>query len=155
VIRAYRLIAKGLRANADRQLGRFDAEAQALEARRTILEQTMKDTQRAEIEGQVMLAEAQLAVSASARHDTAGTAAWLGRALAHADDLRARANGVSDKEQLDVLWLASELTVSAQTALVPDLAKRIAAAAAELAKRGEPSLRKYARWFEVYGALVR
>ena len=37
---------------------------------------------------------------------------WLGRALARADDLRARANGVSDREQLDVLWLAAELTVS-------------------------------------------
>ena len=38
-----------------------------------------------------MLAEAQLALNASERHDAAATGAWLGEALAHGDDLRARA----------------------------------------------------------------
>jgi len=83
-----------------------------------------------------------------------GWAIQVGRALARADDLRARANGASDKKQLDVLWLAAQLTVSMGTTLVPDLPKRIAAAATEMAARREPSLRSYERWFEIYGPLV-
>ena len=74
-----------------------------------------------EIEREEMLAEAQLALNASERHDATAAADWLGRALARADDIRARANGVTDKEQLDVLWLAAELTVSMRGTLVADL----------------------------------
>jgi cellulose synthase operon protein C len=154
VTRAYRLITTGLRANANRELGRLDAEAQALGARRAILEGQLAETNRVEIEQEAMLAEVQLALNASQRHDAAGASTWLGKALARADDLRARANGVSDRKQLDVLWLAAELTVSMGTTLVPDLPKRIAAAATEMAARREPSLRSYERWFEVYGPLV-
>jgi hypothetical protein len=154
VVRAYRVIAKGLRARANQELGRLDAEAQAIQARRTILDETLHDAYGPEIAQQAMLAEAQLAMNANQRHDMAGTGAWLVRALARADDLRARAHGVSDREQLDVLWLAAELTTSMHAPLVPDLAKRIAAASTELATRRDPALRAYARWFEVYGALV-
>ena len=154
VARAYRLIASGLRANANRELGRLDAEAQAIGARRAILEEQLGETNRVEIEREEMLAEAQLALNASQRHDAAAARSWLGRALARADDLRARANGVSDKEQLDVLWLAAELTVSMGGTLVADLPKRIEAASAEMAARREPSLRSYERWFEIYGPLV-
>jgi len=154
VARAYRLITSGLRANANRELGLLDAEARAIGARRAILEERLGETNRVEIEREEMLAEAQLALNASQRHDAAATGAWLGRALARADDLRTRANGVSDKEQLDVLWLAAELTVSAGGTLVADLPKRIAAVAAEMAARREPSLRSYERWFEIYGPLV-
>ena len=158
VVRAYRVIAKGLRARANQELGRLDAEAQAIQARRTLLDEILVDAYGTEsgpeIEAQAMLAEAQLAMNASLRHDVAATGAWLVRALARADDLRARAHGVTDRQQLDVLWLAAELTVSMRAPLVPDLRKRIAAASAELATRRDPSLRAYSRWFEVYGALV-
>jgi hypothetical protein len=154
VVRAYRLIANGLRANANRELGHLDAEAQAIGARRAILDEQLHETNRVEIEREEMLAEAQLALNASQRRDAAATGDWLGRALARADDIHARANGVSDKEQLDVLWLAAELTVSMKTGLVPDLAKRIDAASTEMATRREPSLRSYERWFEIYAPLV-
>jgi hypothetical protein len=154
VARAYRLIASGLRANASRELGRFDAEEQAIGTRRSILQEKLGETNRVEIERDQMLAEAQLALNASNRRDAASARVWLGRALARADDLRSRANGVSDREQLDVLWLAAELTVSMGTALVADLPKRMAAASAEVVARREPSLRSYARWFEIYAPLV-
>ena len=154
VARAYRLIAAGLRANANRELGHLDAQAQAIGVRRTILEEQLRETNRIEIEREGVLAEAQMALNASQRHDAVGAGKWLGRALIRADDLRMRANGVRDKEQLDVLWLAAELTVAMGTTLVPDLPKRIEAAAAELAARREPSLRSYERWFEIYGPLV-
>jgi hypothetical protein len=154
VARAYRLIVSGLRGNANRELGRWDAEAQAIGLRRAILEQQLGETNRVEIEREEMLADAQLALNASQRHDAAAAGDGLRRALARADDLRTRANGVSDKEQLDVLRLAAELTVSMGTTLVADLPKRIEAASAEMAARREPSLRSYGRWFEIYGPLV-
>ena len=154
VARAYRIIASGLRASANRELGRLDDEARAIGARHAILEERLGETNRVEIERQQMLAEAQLALNAGQRRDVAAAGDWLRRALARADDLRARAGGVSDKEQLDVLWLAAELAVSMGGALVPDLSARIAAASSEMAARHEPSLRRYARWFEIYGPLV-
>jgi hypothetical protein len=155
VIRAYRLIESGLRANATRALGQLDAEGAAVGARRAILAERLGETNREEIEREQMLAEAQLALNASERHDAAATRLWLRRALASADDLRSRANGVSDKEELDVLWLAAGLTVSMGGApLVADLPKRVETASAELAARREPSLRSYARWFEIYAPLV-
>jgi hypothetical protein len=154
VARAYRLIASGLRAHANRGLGRLDAEAQAIGDRRAILEARLGETNRIEIEREEMLAEAQLALNASRRHDAAAAGNWLGRALARADDLRNRSNGVSDKEQLEVLRLAAELTVSMKATLVADLPQRIEAAATELAARREPSLRSDERWFEIYGPLV-
>ncbi|MGO8997969.1 MAG: hypothetical protein ACLQVI_32005 [Polyangiaceae bacterium] len=155
VARAYRLIAAGLRANANQELGRLDEVAKATSGRRAILEEQFGETKRVEIEREEMLSEAQLALNASQRHDSAATGNWLGQALALADDLRTRANGVSDKQQLDVLWLAAELSASMKGTLVPDLPKRIQAAAVELATRRDPTLRSYERWLEIYGALVR
>jgi tetratricopeptide (TPR) repeat protein len=154
VARAYRLIASGLRASANRQLGLWDAEAKAIGQRRAILEQQLRETNRMEIEREQMLTEAQLALNASERHDAVSAGGWLGRALARADDLRRRANEASDREQLDVLLLAAELTVSMGRTLVANLPKRIGAASAEMAARREPSLRRYERWFEIYGPLV-
>jgi hypothetical protein len=154
VARAYRLITSGLRASANRELGRLDAEAQAIAVRRAILEAQFGETNRVEIEREEMLAEAQLALNAVQRHDAAAAGDWLGRALARADDLRARANGVTDPDQLDVLFLAAELTLSMHRALVADLPKRIEAASVEMATRREPSLRSFARWLEIYGPLV-
>ncbi|MFI5307265.1 MAG: hypothetical protein ACHQ53_07935, partial [Polyangiales bacterium] len=61
VARAYRLIASGLRANANAALGRPDAESRALVARRAILEERLGETHRAEIEREEMLADSQLA----------------------------------------------------------------------------------------------
>jgi hypothetical protein len=154
VVRAYRMMAAGLRARANRALGRLDAEAQAIETRRAILEERFGETVRVELEQEQMLTETQLATNASERHDVAATGQWLGKALAHADDLRARANGVTDRAQLDVLWLAAALTVSMGATLVADLPKRFDSAAVEMAQRRDPSLRTYQRWFEIYGALV-
>jgi len=154
VARTYRLIASGLRARANEELDRFDAEARAIETRRAILDEDLHEAERPEIERKEMLAEAQLAYGANARHDSAAAATWLTRALRHADDLRARAGGARDKDQFDVLRLAAYLTVSLGTTLVADLAKRLDDACREIAARREPSLRSYARWFEIYRPLV-
>jgi hypothetical protein len=152
---AYRLIASGLRASANRQLGHLDAEAQAIGARRALLDERLGSTQRAETERDEMLAEAQLAWNASQRNDKSSASSWLARAVGHADDLRARAHGGRDREQLDVLRLAAQLTVTLHAPLVPGLSKRLQDACTDIAAQRDPSLRPYQRWFEVYLPLVR
>jgi len=122
VVRAFRLIAYGLRANANRELGHFDAEAQAIQARLAILEERREESRIAwRSSGKKCWRKSQLALNASQRNDAAAAANWLNRALARADDLHARAHGVRDKEQLDVIWLAAELTVSMRRMLVANL----------------------------------
>jgi tetratricopeptide (TPR) repeat protein len=157
VVRSYRLIADGLRANASAALGRLDDEARAILARHALLDERFTQTQRVELEREVMLVETQLAVNAAERHDTAGTAKWIERSLARADDLRARANGDLDKDELEVLRLAAELTVSTGARLVGDLGRRLRAVSGELAPKhdGEPAAYgAYERWFEIYLPLV-
>ncbi len=154
VVRSYRLMTAGLRANADRQLGRLDDEARAISERRSLLEARFVQTKRAEFERETMLAEAELSLNAGDRQDAGAASSWLRQALARADDLRARVHGVYDQDQLDVLWLAAHLSISMHAELVPDLPKRLAAASAELDRRHEPALGSYARWFEVYEPLL-
>jgi cellulose synthase operon protein C len=158
VIRSYRLIATGLRAKASAQLGHLDAEAKALAERREILLARFTQANRPEFERDLMLVETQLALNASERRDVASTGTWLGRALGRADDLRRSAKGATDRDQLDVLRLAAELTVSmgasTGTPRVRDLRQRIDAASTELAARREPALRSYQRWLEIEGPLV-
>jgi hypothetical protein len=151
----YRLITNGLRARADRALGQLEAEAKAIEARRAILDGRFKDLpSRVDLERDEMLAEAQLAWNAGERRDPVAASRWLGLALTHADDLQAKASGVSDREGLDVLWMAAVLATSMKAPLVADLPKRLEAALAETTARREPALRPYARWFEVYAAIL-
>ncbi len=152
-LRAYRVITTGLRASADRELGRWTAEAQAIQSRLAILGEQRAATGRVENDRDEMLADAQLAWSAMRRHDTAAAAEWIGRALARADDVHAHSNAL-DRQQLDVLWLAAELTLSTRRTLVPDLRRRIEQALAEIAARGERSLRTHERWFEIFASLL-
>jgi hypothetical protein len=153
-VRAYRLIATGLRARASRELGRLDDEARALGVRHAALQERFATTQRTEDERDAMLAEAQLALSAADRRDPASAASWLKQALAHADDLRARAKGQVDREQLDVLWLAAQLTVETKAPLVPDLPQRLETASGTIAARRDRVFRSYERRFETYLPIV-
>jgi tetratricopeptide (TPR) repeat protein len=154
VVRTYKLISAGLRAKAYRQLLRLDDEARAIAARRAILQQRFVATRRTEYERAAMLAEAQLALSASDRGDTVGAGDWLKEAFVHADDLRARAHGELDAGQLDVLWLAARLSASKGAPAVGDLAQRLQAASDAVRASRDPALRGYQRWFEVYLPLV-
>jgi hypothetical protein len=152
--RAYRLISAGLRANANLELGQLAAEAAAIDARRAILEERLLETNSVALEREDLLAHAQLAWNAGQRHDRAAASRWLAQAVSLADDIRARSKGAYDPGQLDVLWLAAELTVSLGSPLVADLPKRLDAACASLSARREPSLLPYARRFEIYAPLL-
>jgi hypothetical protein len=150
-LRTYRLIVSGLRAEADGALGQLDTEAQALAARRAILDARFLTTARSEDERAAMLAEAQLAVNATERHDAASASSWLVRALARADDLRSRAGGEVDQDGLEVLRLAAELDLATPGApLVADLRQRLQAAVKWLEGRRDPALRRSQRWLEIY-----
>jgi tetratricopeptide (TPR) repeat protein len=154
LVRMYGLIATGLRARAYRAEGRFDEEARALGEQRTALQERFVTTHRDEDQRSAMLTEMQLALNASDRHDPAAAASWLTQALARADDLRARAHGQLDNAQLDVLWLAAQLTLEMKTPLVRDLVERLQRASGVLAVSKDPALRSYERWFEMYLPVV-
>jgi hypothetical protein len=153
VARTYRLMASGLRAGANRELGRLDGEARARETRQAILAARLRETGRAEVARSEMLEDAQLAWNAGEREDKASARKWIGMALRRADELRTQSEGKIEKGSLDVLWLAAALSASMNEALVGDLAKRLDAALADIAAQKEPTLRAYPRRFEMYAPL--
>ena len=154
VVRSYRLITTGLRAQASQRLGRLDDAARALEARRALLETGLASAERGEYVRMLALVEAQIADVALDRHDAAGASAAVRKALAYADDLRARAKGAIDTDQLDVLWLAAQMSIAAQAPAKIDLAGRLRQAQSDLFAKGSPALRTYLRWFEIYETLT-
>jgi hypothetical protein len=155
VLRSYRLIAAGLRAKAHRDVGQLDAAARALETKHALLDERLGGADRSEFVRALTLVETQLAQNASERHDPAAAAAWAAKALKHADNLHERAPGAPDREQLDVLWLATSLDGAAPaTPARADIRERLRKAQQEIAAHDDPALRTYERWFEIDLALT-
>ena len=152
VERSYRIIAAGLRANAETRLGNLDAAAQALEQRRALFLQQFAESDRDEDIRAVTLAELRLAENAVDRRDTARAARWLGKALEHADTLIDRTHAPVDAGQLDVLWFAAQLHAG-NTQVPFDVPKRLGQAQRSLIDQRDPSWRSYLAWFEIYLAL--
>ncbi|RKH64053.1 hypothetical protein D7W81_19280 [Corallococcus aberystwythensis] len=153
VQRAYRIIAAGLRANAEIRLGRMDAAARALEQRRALFLEQFDESDRDEDIRAVTLAELRLAENAVDRRDPAQAARWLGKALEHADSLMARTHAPVDAGQLDVLWFAAQLQ-SEDTARMPfDVPQRMLQARRTLIEQRDPAWRTYLAWFNIYLAL--
>ncbi|WP_224243470.1 hypothetical protein [Hyalangium gracile] len=153
VQRSYRIIAAGLRANAEARLGHLDAAARALEQRRALFLERFDELERDEDLGAVMLAEMRLAENAVDRQDSAQAARWLGKALAHADALVERTHAPVDAGQLDVLWFAAQLHSGGNTQMPFDVPKRLGQAHRSLLDQSHPSWRSYRAWFEIYLAL--
>jgi tetratricopeptide (TPR) repeat protein len=153
VQRSYRIIAAGLRANAETRLGNLDAATHALEQRRALFLQQFAETDRDEDIRAVTLAEMRLAENAVDRRDTAQAARWLGKALEHADTLIARTHAPVDAGQLDVLWFAAQLHADGNTRVPFDVPKRLGQAQRSLIEQRDPSWRSYLAWFEIYLAL--
>jgi hypothetical protein len=153
VQRSYRIIAAGLRANAQTQLGHLDAAARSLEQRRELFLEQLDELDRDEDIGAVTLAELRLAENAVDRKDAAQAARWLGMAIAHADTLAARTRTPAHAGQLDVLWFAAQLHSEGNTRLPFDLHERLGQAHTALVGQRRAALRAYLAWFEVYLAL--
>jgi hypothetical protein len=152
-LRAYRLIAAGLRANASLALGRLDDTQRALEARRALLLERAKEGDRDEDLKALTVVELRLAQVAAERGEVDGAGAWLGHGLGHADALMARTRAPVDRGQLDVLLLAAQLRADRQAKLPFDLTARLAEATERLARQGDQGFRTYLRWFEIYQAM--
>ncbi len=153
VQRSYRIIAAGLRANAQTRLGHLDAAARALEERRALFLEQFAESDRDEDMGAVTLAELRLAENAVDRQDTAQAARWLGKAIAHADTLMERTHAPAYAGQLDALWFAAQLHSAGSAQLPFDVPKRLGEAHRSLISQSAPSWRSYRAWFEIYLAL--
>jgi tetratricopeptide (TPR) repeat protein len=151
--RAYRIIAAGLRANAEIKLGNLDAAAHALEQRRALFLEQFAESDRDEDIRSVTLAEMRLAENAVDRQDPGQAARWLGQALEHADTLIERTHAPVDAGQLDVLWFAAQLHSTGNTPMPFDVPKRLGQARRSLIDQRDPAWRSYLAWFEIYLAL--
>jgi hypothetical protein len=153
-LRAYRLIASGLRANASRALGHLDDARRALEERRALYLVRLGDRDRDEDVQALALVEARLADVAAESRDLDGAGAWLREGLGHADALVARTHAPVDPGQLDVLLFAAQLRVLGRAPIPFDLAARLAEANERITRQRDPAFRTYQRWFEIYEALA-
>ncbi|QSQ19068.1 PD40 domain-containing protein [Pyxidicoccus parkwayensis] len=153
VQRSYRIIAAGLRANAESRLGRMDAAARSLEQRRELFLEQFDDSDRDEDLRAATLAELRLAENAVDRKDSARAAHWLGQAMAHADKLMERTHARVDAGQMDVLWFAAQLHADGNTPMPFDVPLRLGQAHQTLIDQRNPSWRSNLAWFEVYLAL--
>lgn len=154
VLRAYRLLAAGLRAKAHHSLGELDAAARALELQRELIKQRLAKSKLDEDVEKLSLIEAQLAQVAAERQDKIGAGHWLRRALSSADSLVSRTDVPLSAEQLALLWLAAELSLAKGSVSGLDLPARLRRAYAQLAKDDDPKWRSYARLLEIYMALT-
>ncbi|HSQ64040.1 MAG TPA: hypothetical protein VLM85_12530, partial [Polyangiaceae bacterium] len=154
VMSSYGAITAGLRANAYGALGNLDLQARAMQDRRALFAERFQRSQRNEYLRALSLVESRLADNSAARNDPKAAGGWVSAALAHADDLRARSTEVSPRVQLDVVWLAAELSLFTNAPLSFDLQKRLETARADAAHGSDPTLRGRASWLDVYQVLT-
>jgi hypothetical protein len=153
-LRSYRLIAAGLRGKAHRRLGDLAGAERALEARQALVKQRLDRTGVDEHLRALALVEAQLADVARERGDAKRAADWIKKALAHSDEFVKRTGVPLDADQLDLLWLATELRLATGQKLGFNLKKRLREAHDKLIALKDPALRSHQRWLEIYLAIL-
>ncbi len=154
VLRSYKLIASGLRANSQAMLGRSEQAQRALEERRALYQAQLAETEREEDARALALVDARLADGARELGDLPGAGAWIAKALEGAGAAATKSGAALDADLLRVLWLAGDLRTSSQVPVPEDLARRLREAHRALADRRDPALRGFQRWLEVYLALL-
>lgn len=154
VLRAYRAIAAGLRAQAHRALGELPEAARALELRRRVVKAQFRRSGLDEHLRALALVEAQLADLARERKDPPRAVTWLRRALLHADEYVKRTKVPLESEQLDLLWMAAELRLETGVKLRFNLPRRLREAHDKMMSLGDPAWRSWARLFEIYIGLT-
>jgi hypothetical protein len=154
VLWTYRTIATGLRAKAYLEEQRFGEATQALTARRDLYRAQVKRSPVDEQVRALALVESQLGEAALARRDGALALGHLKDALLTLDPVVAREGKPFDRDQLAILWLATEvhLTTGAKSKL--KLRDRLGRGIDQLAAQANPAQRSLLRWLEIYlGAL--
>ncbi len=150
----YRTITAGLRANAHGALGQLDAQGRALAENRAHYAERFARTNHDDLLRALGLVETRLATNAADRGDAKAAGDWLAAALTHADALSVRTSPSIPRAQIDVIWLASELTALVHVQPTFDVHKRLAAARADISTRHDRRLDRVARWLEVYDVLI-
>jgi hypothetical protein len=154
VLRSYRLIASGLRASAQAQMGLAEQAERSLQERRRLYAEQLAETGRAEDAHALSLVEARLASAARARGAGEESARWLAAALESADGALVSSGAAVDAEQLAVLWLAADVESTTRAKPAFDLPKRLRGALKAIQVRGDARLRGYERWLEAYLAVL-
>lgn len=150
VHRSYALLLSGLRAHAERESGAVEAELRSLETRRSLLMAAVESTDNdGDVRG-LMEVETRLAAGSARRHAAAPAAAWIARAVQHADVWIDRTHEAFHSDQLDVLRLAAELAVLGRTPVSFYLHKRLTETHELLLERRETARREDLRWLEVF-----
>jgi hypothetical protein len=155
VLRSYRLIAAGLRANAWILRGDLAAATRALEARRELSQLRFTQSDSDEHLRALALVEARLAQLQRDRQKLDEASRWVQAALAHADDYVRRTGVKLHADQLDVLRLAAELSLVSPAPPKLKLQSRLREALQQMATEHDPAFRVHERWFEVYTVLLR
>ncbi|MBL8951037.1 MAG: PD40 domain-containing protein [Myxococcaceae bacterium] len=153
-LQGYRLIASGLRANAELALERHEPAREALETRRALFAERVEQVKSDADLRALALAELRLAENAVERKDEAAAADWLGKALGHADQFVVNTKAELDISQLDVLLFAAQLDATGGTRMPFDLKVRLKQAHALVLKRPRGAFRPYLAWLEVYSVLA-
>ncbi|HXU62099.1 MAG TPA: hypothetical protein VN962_10380 [Polyangia bacterium] len=154
VLDTYRLIAAGLRANANRSLGDLAGVTRALEDRRATFADRLKRSDRDEDLRALVLAELRLAHAAVDGRAPAQAGHWVGQAADHAAQLAKRTHAPVESAELDALWMAAELGAAGGAPLPFDLGKRLQDAYGRLVQQHDRAWRTYQAWFEAYLALA-
>jgi hypothetical protein len=154
VVRAYGIIAAGLRANAHLRLGELGAASSALQRRRALAAERFAASGLDEHLRALTLVEARLADLERDRGNSAGAAHWLDLALDHADAYASKTGIPLHVDQLDLLRLAAELRLDKGLELKIDVPRRLSDAYDKLLAERDPSFRNQQRWLEIYLAVL-
>ena len=154
VLDTYRLIAAGLRANANRSVGDLAGVTRALEDRRATFADRLKRHDRDEDLRALVLAELRLAHAAADGRAPAQAGRWVGQAADHAAQLAKRTHAPVESAELDALWMAAELGAAGGAPLPFDLGPRLQDAYGRLVQQHDRAWRTYQAWFEAYLALA-
>jgi hypothetical protein len=154
VLRSYRLIASGLKANAHIALGNLQAASQALELRRGLADERLRRSDLEEHLRALALVEARLGEVARQRGDGSASADWFKSAISHAEDYRRRTGVHLYGDELTLLRLISELRLQTSAPLHLKLPQRLKGAEERLLGERDPAFRVEQRWIEIYLSLI-
>ncbi len=153
VLDTYRLIASGLRANADRAAGDSGRRLQrAGAAARGVRGAPQTLGPRRDLRA-LILAELRLTRAAVDRRAAGEAGRWATQAVEDGAKLTKRTHAPVDAAELDALWMAAELG-AASVPLSFDLVKSLREVSGRPIKEHDRVWRGYQAWFEAYLALA-
>jgi hypothetical protein len=153
VLRAYQLLASGLRANANRRLGQWAAAASALNTRRELLLARLRAHDQDKDVAAAALAEARLSLAEAKAQAPSLAAQGAEQALLHADLYAERTHAPVSPDTVVVLWLMTQLKLAGGSFPL-DVGARLNQEHEQLTAAHDVAWRPYSRWEELYLPLL-